>query len=559
MTTPDSKVILAMNGLVFNAFNFKPELEKWGYVFKSKSDTEIILALYLKYGFEAMLQKLNGMFAVVLIDLFQQKLYFARDRFGIKPFYYFLNNRIIAFSSELKSFHCLDNFQFKLNEEKLDEYLLFRNNLKGTLFSDIEILEPSHYLLYQPTKGIIKRKYFDLNEYSRVNHGEDADSYCNKTQDWLEESVGSQLIGDVRIGGQLSGGIDSSLITWLTNRNIEYENQDQHYFSIIFKNKLFNEEHYIDIVSNILGINVHKILLDHVAYLKNIERATWHIESPLNHPNSVGLFILSREAKEFVTVLLSGEGADEVFGGYSRIFKVLNPYSWIGFLKVIKKNLAAPKEIFHYMTESQRAVMAAAFLTPYYACRLKNDFERNTAIQDRLSLYKSLSGSVFDKLIKYEFITYLPDLLVRQDKMLMAHSIENRMPFLDNNVVEGSFTIPEKFLSGKIFPQKEYVPKYLLKEIASKIFGNNFAYREKMGFGIPLIEFLSKPDFREYLNDLIIPGIQKRGLFSYRYVARWKDEIPNLNYIELEAFWIMISFEIWASLYLDKGYENRNS
>lgn len=559
MTSPDSKVIIAMNGLVYNAFSFKTELEKWGYVFRSKSDTEIILALYLKYGFEAMLQKLNGMFAIVLIDLFQQKLYFARDRFGIKPFYYFLNNRIIAFSSELKSFLYLDNFQFNLNEEKLDEYLLFRSNLKGTLFSDIEILEPSHYLLYQPTKGIIKRKYFDLNKYYRVNRGENADSWLSETQEWLEKSVRSQLIGDVRIGGQLSGGIDSSLITWLINRNIEYENHDQHYFSIIFENKFFNEEHYIDTVSNILGIKAHKIPLDHISYLKNIEKATWHIETPLNHPNSVGLYILSQEAKKFVTVLLSGEGADEVFGGYSRVFKVLNPYSWIDFLKVIKKNQAAPGSIIHYLNQNQRAVMAAAFLTPYYAGRLKDDFKRNTAIQDRLSLYKSLSGSGFDKLIKYEFITYLPDLLVRQDKMLMAHSIENRMPFLDNNVVEGSFTIPEKFLSGKIFRRKEYVPKYLLKEVASKIFGNNFAYREKMGFGIPLVEFLSKPDFREYLNDLIIPGIQKRGLFSYRYVSRWKDEIPNLNYTELEAFWIMISFEIWASLYLDKGYENRYS
>lgn len=559
MTSPDGKVILVMNGLVYNAFNFKPELEKWGYSFKSTTDVEIILALYLKYGFKSMLLKLNGMFAIVLIDLGRKELYFARDRFGIKPFYYLLNTRILAFSSELKSFTQLEDFEFSLNKEKLDEYLLFRNNLKGTLLSGIEVLEPASYLVYRPTEGLLKQKYFDLNKYSRINREGNTDSFCLEVQDWLEKSVRSQLIGDVKIGGQLSGGIDSSLVTWLINKNIKYGNGKQDFFSVIFDNKFFNEEYYIDIVSNTLGITVHKTLLDHNAYLNNIERATWHIESPLNHPNSVGLFTLSQKAREFVTVLLSGEGADEVFGGYSRIYNVLNPYSWERLLRVINKNLTNPREILYYMNDSQRAIMAAAFMTPFYAGRLKRDFKRNSAIQDRLSLYESLSGSGFDKLIKYEFITYLPDLLIRQDKMLMAHSIESRMPFLDNNIVESSFTIPEDFLSGEIISGDVFTPKYLLKEIAAKIFGKNFAFRKKMGFGIPMAEFFSKSDFREYLNDLIIPGIQKRGLFSHRYVSRWKDAIPNLNYIELEAFWVMISFEIWASLYLDKGYEDRYS
>ena len=177
----------------------------------------------------------------------------------------------------------------------------------------------------------------------------------------------------------------------------------------------------------------------------------------------------------------------------------------------------------------------------------------------RLSLYRSLSGSLFDRQVKYEMLSYLPDLLIRQDKMSMAHSIENRVPFLDNEVVENSFSIPEKYLLLRKSPEGYNTEKYLLKKMTAGTFGNDFAFRDKMGFGIPVREFFLNTGFSEYLNDKILPGIKNRGLFNYDLISGWLSNIKKVKYYELEALWVMVSFEIWASIYLDGGYENSNT
>jgi asparagine synthase (glutamine-hydrolysing) len=156
-------------------------------------------------------------------------------------------------------------------------------------------------------------------------------------------------------------------------------------------------------------------------------------------------------------------------------------------------------------------------------------------------------------------LSYLPDLLIRQDKMSMAHSIENRVPFLDNEVVGNSFSIPEKILLLRKSPEGYNTEKYLLKKMAAGTFGNDFAFRDKMGFGIPVREFLLNPGFSGYLKDKILPGIRNRGLFNYGLISGWLSNIKKVKYYELEALWVMVSFEIWASIYLDGGYENSST
>jgi len=558
MVSPDNNVIIALNGEIYNAFDFRKELQDWGYKFRSVTDTEIVLALYLKHGFERMLELLNGMFALIVIDLRSRELYIARDRFGIKPLYYVLNDRLLAFSSELKSFAFLEDFSFVLNSEKLDEFLLFRSNINGTLLSGIELLEPGNYLIYKAGYKVVKRQYFDVNSYCRSNRSGSLDSFSDELREWLDRSVRSQLVSDVKLGCQLSGGIDSSLVTWLANSNTEKGRLES--VSIVFKNKLFSEESYIDRVTETLGIKSHKFLLDNKYYLDNIEKATWHLESPLNHPNTVAIYKLSQCARDHVTVLLSGEGADEVFGGYKRFYDIQYPFSVKRLLIELNRNLNRPSELFRYCFDNrQRAIMSNAYMTPYLAGRLKRGFSRERALSDRLVLYDTLSGSRFDKQVKYEMSSFLPDLLIRQDKMSMAHSIENRVPFLDNEVVKGAFSIPEKFLMMKKSPHGRDSEKYLLKKIAAVTFGEDFAFREKMGFGIPVKEFISDVKFREYLNDQVLPGIKQRGLFAYNLVSKWLEDIKALKYTEMEALWIMISFEIWAAVYLDNSYENRNT
>ncbi len=552
MTSPDGKVLLTLNGEIYNAFDYKHELEEWGYRFKSTSDTEIVLALYLRFGFEGMLNRLNGMFAIVVVDLGRNEFYVTRDRFGIKPMYYISNEEVIAFSSELKSFRYIENFNFSLAEEQLDEYLLFRNNLNGTLYKDILSLEPGHYLSFNHDTGLIKKRYFNINDYSRSPNGSnDLDHYGTKLEGWLSRSVQSQLMSDVKLGCQLSGGIDSSLVTWLANRNSGKGNFEA--VSIIFDDPRFSEEKFINTVTENLAIPAHKFLLDSDYYFENIERAAWHLEAPINHPNTVAIYKLSQCAKEYVTVLLSGEGADEVFGGYGRFYDIAFPYRSRRLLHEIKKNLKNPLNIADYFVHEYRAVMATAFMTPDLATKLRSGFSKERSISSRKELYHSLSGSLFDRQVKYELLSFLPDLLIRQDKMSMAHSIENRVPFLDNDVVENSFSIPEKYLLLRKSPEGYNTQKYLLKKMTAGPFGKDFAFRDKMGFGIPVREFFMNKKFNEYLNDKILPGIKKRALFNYKITSNWLSDLGSLEYNELEALWVIISFEIWASIYLDSG------
>jgi asparagine synthase (glutamine-hydrolysing) len=555
MVSPDGHVILTLNGEIYNAFDFKTELEEWGYRFKSTTDTEVVLALYLRYGFEGMLDRLNGMFAIVIINLTEKELFITRDRFGIKPMYFLQTKDTFAFSSELKSFRYIDNFNFSLDESQLDEFLLFRNNIRGTLFKDVQSLDPGHYLLYKTGKLPVIRRYFDINNYTRTAKSlGDLDYYGENLEMWLGKSVQSQLMSDVKLGCQLSGGIDSSLVTWLANRNAVKGTFEA--VSIVFRNERYSEEGYIDHVQHCLNIPSHKFLLDSDYYFDNFEKASWHLEVPINHPNTIGIYKLSQRAKEHVTVLLSGEGADEVFGGYSRFYNIGYPFRSRLLLHEIRKNLKQPNEILNYLNHKHRAIMSTAFMTPEMAGKLWGGFDESRAREVRRTLYMGLGGSLFDRQVKYEMQTYLPDLLIRQDKMSMAHSIENRVPFLDNEVVKNSFSIPEKYLLLKMSPEGRNTEKYLMKKMTASTFGKEFAFRDKRGFGVPIREFFLNKRFTEYLNDKIAPGIKRRGLFNDKLVASWLGDISKIRHQELEALWVIIAFEIWASIYIDHSYEN---
>lgn len=556
MASPDGKVLLALNGEIYNAFDYTNELVQWGYRFRSTSDTEVVLALYLKYGFEGMLTRLNGMFAIVIADLKLGELFITRDRFGIKPMYYISTNDTLAFSSELKSFRYLDDFSFELMGEQLDEYLMFRNTLRGTLFRGIQSLEPGYYLSLTVTGGLNKRRYFNIQDYSRTDSAPgDFESYSEKLEEWLGKSVKRQLMSDVKLGCQLSGGIDSSLVTWLANRDSGKENFET--VSVIFRDQRFSEERYMDTVTGKLNITSHKFLLDLDYFPENIERATWHFEAPIEHQSNLALFYLSQRAKECVTVLLSGEGSDEIFAGYPRFFNIRYPFRGKLLLYELKKNLDSPFSMVNYVSPEYRAVMATSYMTSGMAEMLYDGFSREKATANRIQLYKSFTGSLFDRQIKYELSSYLPDLLICQDKMSMAHTIENRVPFVDNEVVKASFTIPEKYLLVRNGPGGSNAGKYLLKKIAARNFGDEFAFRRKVGFDIPVRELFADSKFKEYLGDKILPGIRGRGLFNHELPQRWLDNVRTLNHRQFEALWIVVSFEIWASLYLDSNNDER--
>ncbi len=543
MCTEDEKVFVAFNGEIYNAFDFTNELQNDGYRFKSSSDTEVILALYLKYGFDGMITRLNGMFAIVLIDTTRQTMFIARDRFGIKPIYLFETNEFVAFSSEVKSFMAFPAFRPQLHESLLDEFLLFRNTGNKTLFRGIEGVEPGTYKIYSP-ESVQTKRYFSIDSYARVNDSYSAESPQSLVQYYLEAGVKRQLMSDVKLGCQLSGGIDSSLVTYYANK-IKSSSDHLETISIVFSNDLFNEESYVNNVTDALKIRAHKFRLEADYFWKNFEQATWHFEAPINHPNTLGIYFLSQEAKKYVTVLLSGEGADEVFGGYDRFAALNHPFQLRTFLSSLKRNRTNPIEhVRAYFSSDYRAIMASAYMTTGLARLVMPDFDLNQSIASRKEIYNNLRGSHFDKQIKYEITTYLPDLLLRQDKMSMAHSIENRVPFLDNDLVEKSFQIPMQQLLRKHNGKEQL--KMPLKQLSQTIFGENFTYRKKSGFGIPLRDFFSDKMFADFVMDDLRPSVSGRGLFNKSSIEKWIKEIHTISSEELDALWIMVSFEAWA-------------
>ncbi len=546
MISPDEQVILMMNGEIYNAFDFQHDLEQKGHVFKSTSDTEIALHLYLEYGMEGMLTKLNGMFSFAIYDFKLQTLFLARDRFGIKPLYILQEENRLAFASEMKSFKKLPNFKFEADYTHIDEFLLFRNVINQTLFKNIINCTPGSYLAVK-NQTITSHIYYDID--IEGNEPISSTDSLLKLEMALEKSVKSQMLSDVKLGCQLSGGVDSSLVTYYAAQNVNKGNLET--VSITFKDPKFSEEKYIDYVAEKLSLQAHKYEMQSEYYFEVIEKAIWHFEHPLNHPNTIGIYLLSQEAKKKVTVLLSGEGADEALAGYDRFIQAKEnktfTKSFFGGLKRNKDNIS--DYLSYALDREKKMIMGTAFGSVATARALRPSFQLSRAIADRNHTLKRLRGGLNLRQRKYELLTYLPDLLMRQDKMSMAHSIENRVPFLDNEMVTTALNLQEDVLLA--LHNNKLETKKVLKDIAVDKFGEPFAYRDKMGFGIPLREFMASKVFQDRWNQIIAPSIKKRGVFDGREVTKWVNDITTATPNQLDAIWLLFGFEIWAKQYLD--------
>lgn len=544
MINHEAKVALMMNGEVYNAFDFKPELIEKGYDFKGNSDTEVVLNLYLEYGLDGMLERLNGMFAIAIYDGREKALFLIRDRVGIKPLYVLQENNRISFSSEMKSFKALPDFRFELDESKLSEFLLFRNAINHTLFKSIVNIEPGSYWRIDSDGGVAIKVYYNLRNEGANN------PQLNKAEleAALRNSVKRQMISDVKLGCQLSGGVDSSLVTAFAAETLNEGALET--VSIVFDEKNFSEKKYIDQVAEQYKLKSHQFTLDATAYLDLIDEAIWHFEQPLNHPNTIGIKLLSREAKKHVTVLLSGEGADEALAGYSRFLP--NKSSFCS-LETLKKAIKNKRHFFDFLNvwkqEENRYIMQTAFGNFAGAYALYPKFSVSKAMESRKNVWNSISDSLPKRKRKYELLTYLPDLLMRQDKMSMAHTIENRVPFLDNEMLETTLRIADEQLIQQ--RNGRWEGKFLLKEICASTFDESFAFRDKMGFGIPLKAFFSSRPFQERWNNELLPGIQKRKIFNTQILAQWMSRPQQMTPEQLDAVWLMMGFEIWAKQYLD--------
>lgn len=543
MLNPESGVALMMNGEVYNAFDFKDSLISKGYRFKGRSDTEVVLYLYLEYGIEGMLSRLNGMFAICIFDARIQKLFLIRDRFGIKPLYVFSSAEKFFFSSEVKSF-IPAGIKLELNQDLLSEFLLYRNLINRTLFKGIRNVEPGTFLTVDLSGSITETRYYDV-----CNEGENANWPISNIEwrDYLSKAVKSQLISDVKLGCQLSGGVDSSVVTAISSSCLPKGFLET--VSIDFNENAFSEKRYIDYVADRYSLVSHQFKMNSEMYFGMIDSSIWHFEQPLNHPNSIGIKLLSKNSSEFLTVLLSGEGADELLGGYDRF---LNK----GFLGLpndlilgVRRNYTKfSKWISIWADENSRYLLNSSFGSINSLSKLYPVFCIDSAMEAHIEYWKRVTGTFSQKKRKYELLTYLPDLLIRQDKMSMAHSIENRVPFLDYELVSASFRLSESQIFGN--KNKQQSGKLILKDYCAELMGEEFSYRKKMGFSIPLRSFFATEHFKERWVSEWLPAIKSRGVFEFSAIQDWMQKPETLTPDKVDAIWLMVGFEIWASKFL---------
>jgi asparagine synthase (glutamine-hydrolysing) len=556
MCSASGHIGIVLNGEIYNAFDYREGLEAQGYRFRSRSDTEVALYLYEQYGMEGMLERLNGMFALGIFDLKKKCLFLARDRLGIKPLYLYRNRDTLLFSSESKSFYESPDFEAALDSEGVDEQLMFRYVAGGrTLLKDVTQLAPGTYACVRP-EGLTEHRYWDIpaqSSMSRISLDDQLDSLQAK----LDTSVGRQLLSDVKVGCQLSGGIDSSLVSVIAAQRAGATMES---FSITFDDPRYSEEPWIDEAAATADIQTHKYQFDESHYFDSLQKATWHLDQPLNHPNTLGLFLLAGEARKHITVCLSGEGADELFGGYTRfLYAKLRPglTPWSKLLSLLPKvgaRLAQRYHVTRHLSDADWFIVQSAFQSPEQLQAIRPQFDMESSIERRRHLFDKGEGSYVGKCTQYALRTYLVDLLIRQDKMTMAHSMENRVPFLDHELVEHVRGLPD---SSLVSPRRRGgslrmgSTKVILKRLAERYFDKSFVYRLKSGFPLPLRAYFSAPQFRPLMEEVLLPGMRGRGLVDADAVSRIYRSVERQSESAVESLWIATALELWAQTFLD--------
>lgn len=552
MLNADRTVLLAFNGEIYNAFDYVEELTAAGYRFRSRSDTEVILYLYERYGLDGLLERLNGMFAVVIADLRAGEVHVARDHFGIKPVYWTQTGHTILFASEAKAFLAHPAFRAEIDEAHVDEMLAFRYVAgEASMLRGVRQLRPGHRLRITRSGATVHRYWTipDVIEKRRLSREAAVDELASL----MRQSVKSQLLSDVTVGCQLSGGIDSSLITMLARGHF---GADMDTFSMVFEDPKFSEDRWVSIAAAAARADSHRYMFTESSFLDVLDQAVWHMDQPISHPNSLGLWHLARKARGLVTVLLSGEGADEVFGGYTRFYfahlrqKLGGATKGLTWIPSVGERLGR-----HFDGDPVAAFMLASVFQPEAKLvQIRPGANLGPALERRAAIFSEGQADHLSNCLKYEMQTYMVDLLVRQDKMTMAHGVENRVPFLDRRVVDFARSLPAEHLVGQALPTETgrmRATKIVVKDLASRFFDEAFVYRRKSGFGLPLSQYFRHERFVELMEDRLLPGMRRRGLVEEAAVRRlWRRALSAPS--TTEPFWTVVSLELWAQQMVDR-------
>jgi asparagine synthase (glutamine-hydrolysing) len=551
MCDSSERVWITYNGEVYNYQELRSGLKKKGFHFKTSSDTEVILNLYIDKGSD-FVSSMNGMFAFAIWDSRIQKLILTRDRMGVKPLYYAICGQRVVFASEIKAILEYDQDMARFDPAVLGEYLQFRFvSGSNTLFPDVKEVLPGQMIFFTRDK-IEKFFYWDIPmNPDNGNNGQTA--WADEVEDLLADSIRLRLISDVPVGTFCSGGVDSSLITAMATK-ARAEPLDT--FSVGFEEKEFDERYYARMVSQYVQSKHHEIVVSAAEYAQLLPKMIWHMDEPLNHANSLQIYLISKLAKSLVTVVLTGEGADELFAGYPRynIVYMINMLRWFPaglrrtagtFLKKWK-NHKAVKVASVIDQDIQNAILQnAAFIQRNEVLSIL-DKHLSLTLEDRFD-YISSSDDLISRLLYYECKTYLEALLIRQDKMSMAASVESRVPFLDYRLVETAFKIPADYR----FPFRNN--KAVIKDIGLRHLPREVITRPKRGFGVPLSKWLRDDNsLGQYLDLITDSTCANRGLFKMQNIRKLVDKHRDGTADHGDILWELINFELWHRIFIDR-------
>ncbi len=509
MSSEDGRFILIFNGEIYNYLELRQHLSQLGYGFKTHSDTEVLLKMYIHYGKDALL-KLNGMFAFAVYDRLKQEIFLARDHFGIKPLYYTFVDEQFVFASEIKAILEFPGVKSVADWDSVNEYLTLQTMLKKhTLFKNIHQLPPASYLLLQNGKIVEKNIYWDL-DYT-IDETKTKEEYSDQLLLLLENALTLQTRSDVPIGAYLSGGIDSSIISVLASKH--YYGDFQTFSGGFKESPLYDETKYARLVSRQIKSIQHEIFASAADFRDNFEKIVYHMDYPEAGPGVFSQFMVSKLAAEHVKVVLGGQGGDELFGGYTRyaiayleqaikgaIFETSEEGNHLVTLQSIIPNMPQMKNYVPLLQEQFKSGLFDPMDERYFRMinRSHNlheiyqkDFLSHGDQNQLLDKFRQVfnhpqTKSYFNKMTHFDLKTLLPALLHVEDRMSMAVSIESRVPLLDYRIAELAAQMPPqmKFAGGKTKAVLvETVRNILPKEVIDRT--------DKMGFPTPVNEWFA--------------------------------------------------------------------
>lgn len=543
-------LVIVYNGETYNYAELRKSLMEKGYRFRTESDTEVVLNLYSEYGPNCV-DHMNGLFAFAIWDKRKQNLFIARDRLGIKPLYFSNDGDSFVFASEIKSILRSGSHLAALNDLAVYEYFLFRAiSGERTLFKGVNSLLPGHRMLVSATETIVER-YWD--EYSGNGQSVTSpDEAVECLDELLTDAVNIRLMSEVPLGTFCSGGVDSSLVTALAARE---RGSAINTFSVGFCEKGFDESEYARMVSDKYGTTHHEIQITGGSFAEYLPELVRMNDEPLNFANSVHIYAVSKLAKEHVTVVLTGEGADELFLGYPRYHlpafaKQLDRARWLS-APILSAGASMLNDhrltrLRHYLDISpkDRVLLNAASAEPH-TINAVLDKALRTDIEYRRSVVQTVgqSSDLMKQLSINDQKTYLVSILNRQDKMSMAASVEARVPFLDYRIVEFANHIESRFKTNG------WDTKRIVKKVAARYLPDEVINRRKSGFGVPLAEY-----FRDDLGlgetaQRLIHETEYRGLLDKNVLSKRLNEHRAGAADHSELLWTAVNFLTWKEQY----------